>query len=335
MMGAGLLALATVVPVSANALLEVEDRTNGRETVKAFDTASEVSKKSTVTLHVERRPFALATVVEPGFAVTKASELKGKDGIYASNARRRKMEVEVVGIDDDNDLALLKLTGEHAEALEPATPVEGELPIGTVVVGSTPRIGWMRVALVSANPRSIETRGGTLAFLGEEVKDGKEPVGVKVTDMVPDGPMVKAGLKKDDVLVMVGDSPVTTLESLGKILSEHDPGDKVNVTVERGDEQLVVEAELASPSETLDKFDRNQQMSGRTSYRKSGFSQVIQTDLPLPPTAMGGAVLTLDGEALAVLIARADRVTTYALPMATVRASIDRIRTGGTNDDEE
>lgn len=322
----------------ARDLLEVEDRTNGRETVKSMSAASDVSRTNTLTLHEDRRPFGMATIVEPGYAVTKASDLDGKSSVYAMNRRRKRVEVAVVGVDDENDLALLKLTGDPVAAMVVADVIADELAIGSVVTGSTPRIGWMRIGLKSANTRPIQTRGATLGMLGEEVMSKVEkdqPVGVVVKQMVPDGPAEKAGMKEGDVVTMIDDAPVTTLESMGKVMSDRDPGDQSVVKIKRDGEVIELTVELASPSDTMDKFDRNQQMSGRTSYRKSGFSMIIQTDLPLPPTAMGGPLMTVDGQVMGVLIARADRVTTYALPMYAVVESIGRIRAGSAASDGE
>jgi len=93
----------------------------------------------------------------------------------------------------------------------------------------------------------------------------------------------------------------------------------------RDEEQVEIKMIAASPSDTMDKFDRNQQMSGRTSRRKSGFSMVMQSDLPLPPDAMGGPLFALDGSAVGVLIAHADRVTTYAIPADVVQASVAKM----------
>jgi S1-C subfamily serine protease len=53
---------------------------------------------------------------------------------------------------------------------------------------------------------------------------------------------------------------------------------------------------------------------------------VIQHDVSLPPTAMGGPLLNLDGKALGINVARVDRVTTYALPAKFVREIFEKLR---------
>ena len=53
---------------------------------------------------------------------------------------------------------------------------------------------------------------------------------------------------------------------------------------------------------------------------------IIQHDVSLPPTAMGGAVLDLDGNALGINVARVDRVTTYAIPTRFALDALKKLR---------
>ena len=49
---------------------------------------------------------------------------------------------------------------------------------------------------------------------------------------------------------------------------------------------------------------------------------IIQHDLPLPPEAMGGPVLDINGKAVGLNMARVDRVTTYALTAKVAQESL-------------
>jgi S1-C subfamily serine protease len=55
------------------------------------------------------------------------------------------------------------------------------------------------------------------------------------------------------------------------------------------------------------------------SRRAQGFEQAIEHDSVLPPWLCGGPLVNLDGEAMGLNIARAGRVTTYALPPGLVQ----------------
>ncbi len=323
--------------LSAVEILPSEERTNGRTTVLSMKSPSESASASTLSLHTERNPFALATVVADGLAVTKASELEGKVNVYGQNDRRKKLVVEVVAVDDANDLALLKFSGQELTPVVWKSDLDEAFPIGSVVSGSTPRIGRMRIGLRSAESRAVKNRGATMGItatqkmidLSEEdvEKEGakQRAVGIDVKQLIPEGPAAEAGLKEGDLITMINDAPTLTMEALSKVMGETAPGDELVLQVTRGEEQLEIKMIAASPSDTMDKFNRNQQMSGRTSRRKSGFSMVMQSDLPLPPEAMGGPVFTLDGSAVGVLIAHADRVTTYAIPSDVVQASVSKM----------
>ena len=79
-------------------------------------------------------------------------------------------------------------------------------------------------------------------------------------------------------------------------------------------------------SNVFDMLDRNQRMSGLTSKRKAGFSDVLQHEIPLSPTAMGGPLMNLKGLAIGVNIARSDRVTTFALPSLLVKETVEKLK---------
>ena len=61
---------------------------------------------------------------------------------------------------------------------------------------------------------------------------------------MPDTPAERAGLEKDDVIVAVGDQPVSDGIALIVAIRTHLPGDAVEMTVIRGGEEQVVEVEL-------------------------------------------------------------------------------------------
>jgi S1-C subfamily serine protease len=82
---------------------------------------------------------------------------------------------------------------------------------------------------------------------------------------------------------------------------------------------------LGHRAAVFERKSRNQLMSGSTSRRRVGFSEIIQHDIPLEAEFMGGPVLGLNGKALGINIARANRAETYLLPSEEVLVSIERI----------
>jgi S1-C subfamily serine protease len=72
---------------------------------------------------------------------------------------------------------------------------------------------------------------------------------------------------------------------------------------------------------------RSTRLSGSTSKRAEGFEQAIEHDTVLQPWLCGGPLVNLDGKAIGLNIARASRVTTYALPARLVRRTFEQLKT--------
>jgi serine protease Do len=111
-----------------------------------------------------------------------------------------------------------------------------------------------------------------------------------------------------------------------ELVGANDPREIVDIQVKRGESLLSFRVTLGHRSVAFQMLDRNARMSGPVSKRKDNFPMVIQHDVSLPPTAMGGPLLNLDGKALGINVARVDRVTTYALPAKVVREIFEKLR---------
>ncbi|HUE74612.1 MAG TPA: trypsin-like peptidase domain-containing protein [Pirellulaceae bacterium] len=90
--------------------------------------------------------------------------------------------------------------------------------------------------------------GKTLAypFLGVETAPaGMPPIGAIVQKVLPDSPANKAGLQTGDDIVSVGGARIINPGHLAIVIGRYVAGDKVEVVVLRGEEELTVSAELA------------------------------------------------------------------------------------------
>lgn len=93
------------------------------------------------------------------------------------------------------------------------------------------------------------TRGRRrIPFLGLQAtpRTGNQP-GLQVTNVQQDSPAEKAGLKAGDVLLKVADKQPTALADIAGVLREKRPGDKVALTVKRGEQELQLEVTLGPP----------------------------------------------------------------------------------------
>jgi S1-C subfamily serine protease/photosystem II stability/assembly factor-like uncharacterized protein len=70
-------------------------------------------------------------------------------------------------------------------------------------------------------------------FTGEDVEGG-----VKITQLVPQGPAEKAGLKKGDVIKALDKKEIKNLQSFAEQMRDHKPGDKVAFSVLRDNESV-------------------------------------------------------------------------------------------------
>jgi len=147
-----------------------------------------------------------------------------------------------------------------------------------------------------------------------------------IAEVVPGSAADLAGLKRGDVILAVGSTPTASTNAVIEAIQKHEPGASVKLTIRRNQEELVKTARLGFYDATFPQEDLNIELSGDISTRRTGFKKIIQHDTPLPPKAMGGPVLTLEGEAIGINIARYDRVATFALPANLVLSLIEKLK---------
>lgn len=103
---------------------------------------------------------------------------------------------------------------------------------------------------------------GTAARADDEAQQGSIGVQVKfeedrvvVVEALKGGPADKAGIKAGDVIVKVGDVKADDLEKTVQEIVRHKPGEKIKVTVKRGDKEMVITVTAGKRSEVLPKKD--------------------------------------------------------------------------------
>ena len=70
--------------------------------------------------------------------------------------------------------------------------------------------------------------------------------GFRITGTSPGSPADKGGLKADDIIVRFGETEVKNIYDYMTALSRHSPGEKVDVTVRRGEETATLTLELVA-----------------------------------------------------------------------------------------
>lgn len=295
----------------------------GEETLRAFKPVSDATRNSIVKFNVDGETVALGAVMDAnGLALTKASELKpGKLTCWL--ASEKEVAAEVLEVDQDEDLALVRVHGRGLKPLSWATEevVEGQWAI-TPGVAETPHA----VGIISALPRRIRPQR---AIIGIRFELGTSAARV---DLVREGYSAdKAGLKAGDVIVGVNGTVVTNRESVVEMLREYGEGQTVSLRVQRAGKEFAAELKMMAPGKDptgtwIYPEEVPTRLAGEVSHRAQGFEQALEHDTVLQPWLCGGPLVNLDGKGIGLNIARAGRVSTYALPAGLVRRVFEQLK---------
>ena len=288
------------------------------QVLDAFRPMVATAGRSTVRILVDGTPKALGTIVDAdGYIATKASEVAGKS-LQVEIADGTNYVARKVGENRHHDLALLKVDVEKLPAIvweshsEPAAgswlaaPAPGGKPLAIGVVGHRSR--WIR--------------GGVLGIMMRQVEGGPRIEGVH-----PKGGAAKAGLKKGDVILRVEGRVVKNVSDAVQAVGSYLPGEKIKVAVQRGEEELEVEAKLGGVYESFGNKRAvfQNRLGSALSKRRAGFPSALTHDLALAPNECGGPLVDSSGKAVGINIARSGRVITLAIPARVARPLIDEL----------
>lgn len=307
-----------ILPLTAQQSLESDFRTSGTAVVAAFETQRQVLQSSSAVMLDGRKEIAYGVVVSPdGHILTKASEIAPVKSLSVTVDQTVYRDAKVLLVDPMWDVALVKI---DAAGLIPVVFAEtSALPQGSWVVanGATTRSTRRLLAgIVSAKIREIPVAGGPAlgVVLSSETKrlvieEVNEKSGAK-----------EAGLQKGDVILSIEGKKVTKIEEIGEVLKDRKEGSKVKVTYRRKKAEHTVEVRLAAKADLFEEQkNRNDEMSGEYSPRRSGFPRVLQHDILGSRQVVGGPLLDLEGRCVGMNIARANRAENYAIPVEDLK----------------
>ena len=294
---------------------------------KSFRGVVASSVKSTVKVFAGDRQVALGVVVDrDGYILTKASQLPGPVKCQFSDGER--VVAKVVNIQTRHDLALLKVDLRGLTAIEWNS--DGKVPVGSWLAVPSHLPEPLAIGVLSLEA-PLEIKGGVLGVFLEERDEG-----VGISQVMPDSGGQRAGLRRGDVVIKVNGQEMKNLEMMVKTVREHLPGEQVKLEIRRGEEMLSIKAILGrigdlSPTKQTVPQDK---LGGPLSKRRSGFPTVLQHDTVLEPKECGGALVDLNGKAVGINIARAGRISTYALPSSLVVPLIETMKQASKNNEE-
>ena len=285
----------------------------------AFQEALGKASDATVRVLADGEEVALGAVVDPdGYLVTKASVLKGKITCRFRDGTER--QAEKLGQDDGQDLALLrvKATGLTAISWREGAPA----PPGSLVATTAPANSPISIGVVSTDLRKIRGRTDAhypRAWLGVEMGAGESGLGVG--GLTPGSPAAKAGIHAGDEIRQIDGAAMKSAQEVVETVGGHAAGETIKLSVHRQDQDLEISVRLGKFQSPQDSWG-----GGPFSERRSGFAAVLPHDTPLRPRDCGGPLVDTDGRAVGINIARALRVTTYALPASVVRDTVSELK---------
>lgn len=297
--------------VAAQSFLSGNQRTNGEHTLGALAELQKSVASGVVQVGESReKTFSAIVLSADGYVLAAASEVLHRKPLSVFFKDGTDAPLRQVRHEDKLNLVLLKVEKKGL------TPVQwGEsvsLKMGQWLFSLTGRGTEARLGVMSARRRAIANSGAVLG-VRFGVDDAEE--GVIIEEVASDSPAEKAGLLAEDVVMAVNGEKVFRNENVARIISSHRPGDMVKIGYMREGESMDCEVRLASKRHVLMNWLGEDFANHGTSLRTDNFPEVIQHDQPLDPEDIGGAVYNLEGRAVALNIARVDRVTNYALPV--------------------
>jgi serine protease Do len=245
--------------------------------------------------------------------LTKLSVLKGDLQCVIGD---EPFGATIVARDEANDLALLQVT--DAPRLKPVAWAERGPLTGAWLV--TPDIDATPLSLgIMSNPVSkVEASSPPRGAMKVEVADADEG-GVQIKRVIYGGPAAKAGMRVDDCLIEFEGKKLTDSEALFKQMEKTKPGQEVGLKLKRDGKELELKLKLVLF------VDEDEEYSGDLSERRAGFPAVFAHDTAIIPEACGSPILDLDGRIVGVNIARAGRVTTYAIPAEELQKVVPKM----------
>ncbi len=295
--------------------LPSEQRTNGKNTLAAVETLKPLTVACAARIESPLgRAICTATVVgEDGYVLLKASEVPELHKTRIKFSDGRTADLREVHRETRLDLLLAQaigITGLRVVSFGAARPLAlGQWLCSVADAGKETRIG-----IVSAKFRRIPGTGAALGIRMDE-KAAKGGKGVRIVGIASESPAEVAGLQENDVLLTIAGEKVAEFRRVHDIVNKRQPGEIIDVRYLRKDKEETCRVRLASRTKVLQNWEGEDFANGGISLRSDNFPEVLQHDIPLLPSDMGGPVATLEGKVIGINIARVDRVTTFALPV--------------------
>ena len=138
---------------------------------------------------------------------------------------------EVVGI------VTMKLNSTYYEGMCFAIPIDTAMPIINAM-----KSGQSYDSLLSA----VSTLPAKLGISAQNVVMNNGAYGVRIDSFLSSEYDINSKMKKNDIIVSINNVSVSTVEDLGRLLNQYNPGDTVQITFYRSSQTMTVSVKLGS-----------------------------------------------------------------------------------------
>ncbi|HQZ65322.1 MAG TPA: trypsin-like peptidase domain-containing protein [Planctomycetaceae bacterium] len=288
------------------------------------------NKNSVVSIRDGGLLMCLGTVMSvDGYILTKASELHGAIDPEVIFPNGRRFKAQELATDYAFDLMLLKVEARDLQpvSLDARHPAE----VGELAVLQNGKGEPLMPTVISVKMHTME--GANKAFMG--IRMAEDSNGVRILHVLSGGAAQRNGLKEDDVIMSLEGKAVDHPATLAAAIGAFKPGDKISVRFMRQDKIRTIDIVLTSKfvnEDVMLPLYRDDQFEGQfASTHAGGFPKAIQIDADVYPRQVGGPLLGLNGKALGIVIARADRFPAFAIPADAVATVFEQLKIEAKN----
>ena len=306
-------------PQFGNPLKDMNQRSS-IQMLGAFREAIGSTWKGTVELVVDDQRVAYGAVVDSdGWIISKDSQIPRSGSLICRFSNGAESLAEPVQHDTALDLVLLRVPDRNLETIQWA---ESMLPQrGNWVATTDTRSIPVAVGVVSAGIMTVAPKKVVLGVSLADVVGGE---GALVGNVLRGTGAELAGLRAGDKIRAINGQRIANRQTAEELLRSCRAGQSIQLAIVRGEQVLETRAQMMDLANELHD-ETEMEVNGLVSARSNGFKEVFLHDTVLLPSQCGGPLVDLNGRVVGINIARAGRVTSYALPASTVRPEVERM----------
>jgi len=305
------------------------------EELARFEPSLRESSQSVVEIRRYGETLTLGTIMSSdGYIMTKASEIENVKRCDCILPDGRSVKFVEVATDFAYDLMLIKV---NQRGLTPVSwNLRSEVKPGRIVITTDSRGAPLLPGVISVASRKLPT--STKGFLGVQLKQVWDEYGNKtavgISNVFAGGAAKRYGVLEGDQVLSIDGVTVRTSEDMMRKVKSMPPYSKITLRIDRNDEIKTLEIVLTPKfiddrQAMLERYQDPKNYGRFASTHNSGFPEAIQHDTDLYPRQCGGPLFDISGRAVGLNIARAARITSYAIPASAVVRVYEQLRVKG------